>query len=61
MAPRALTEDRPCAVSCGLILGLTATAAAQSIAVDRQRGLQMLDQVREDPVQITDPRFGGST
>lgn len=41
-------------------MGLAAAAAAQSIAVDRQRGLQMLDQVREDLVQeYWDPRFGG--
>jgi C-terminal processing protease CtpA/Prc len=47
-------------VSCSLTVGLAASAAAQSIAVDRQRGLQMLDQVREDLVQdYWDPHFGG--
>ena len=55
MAPRAFAVDRPCARllqpdTC-LALGLAATAAAQSIAVDRQRGLQMLDQIREDLVE----------
>ena len=49
-----------CSLTLCLALGLTATAATQSIAVDRQRGLQMLDQVREDLVQdYWDPRFGG--
>jgi C-terminal processing protease CtpA/Prc len=42
------------------LVSLAAPAAAQSIAVDRQRGLQMLDQVREDLVQdYWDPKFGG--
>jgi C-terminal processing protease CtpA/Prc len=47
-------------VSGSLTLGLAATAAAQSIAVDRQRGLQMLDQIREDLVEhYYDPAFHG--
>jgi C-terminal processing protease CtpA/Prc len=50
--------------SCGLMLclalGLTATAAAQSIEVDRQRGLQMLDQIHKDLVEhYYDPMVRG--
>ena len=49
-----------CSLTLCLALGLTATAAAQSIAVDRQRGLQMLDQIREDLVEhYYDPGFRG--
>ena len=47
-------------VSGSLTLGLAAAAAAQSLAVDRQRGLQMLDQIREDLVEhYYDPTFHG--
>ena len=47
-------------LALGLALGLSATVAAQSIAVDRQRGLQMLDQLREDLVEhYYDPSFHG--
>jgi C-terminal processing protease CtpA/Prc len=47
-------------LALGLTLGVAAPAAAQAIAVDRQRGFQMLDQVREDLVQFYyDPGFGG--
>jgi C-terminal processing protease CtpA/Prc len=43
-----------------LTLSLAAPSPAQSIAVDRQRGLQMLDQVREDLAEdYWDPTFGG--
>jgi C-terminal processing protease CtpA/Prc len=41
-------------------IALPARVGAQSLTVDRQRGLQMLDQVREDLVSsYWDPRFGG--
>jgi C-terminal processing protease CtpA/Prc len=44
----------------GLTVGLAASGAAQSLAVDRQRGLQMLDQIREDLVEhYYDPGFHG--
>src|SRR5689334_7521388 len=44
-----------------LLAGPAAPAAAQSIAVDRQRGFQMLDQVREDLSQFYyDPAYGGT-
>jgi len=47
-------------VSCSLTVGLAASGAAQSLAVDRQRGLQMLDQIREDLVEhYYDPGFHG--
>jgi carboxyl-terminal processing protease len=47
-------------LAAGLAPGLAATVAAQSIAVDRQRGLQMLDQIREDLVEhYYDPAFHG--
>ncbi len=50
---------RVLAASC-LALSLAATAVAQSIAVDRQRGGQMLDQIREDLVEhYYDPTFHG--
>ena len=49
-----------CSLTLCLALGLSATVAAQSIAVDRQRGLQMLDQLREDLVEhYYDPSFHG--
>jgi C-terminal processing protease CtpA/Prc len=38
-------------VALALCAGLAAPAAAQSIAIDRQRGEQMLDQIREDLVE----------
>jgi C-terminal processing protease CtpA/Prc len=50
---------RVLAASC-LAVSLAATAVAQSIAVDRQRGEQMLDQIREDLVEhYYDPTFHG--
>ncbi|MEO5824119.1 MAG: S41 family peptidase [Vicinamibacteraceae bacterium] len=50
---------RALVASC-LALSLAAPAAAQSIAVDRQRGEQMLDQIREDLVEhYYDPTFHG--
>jgi C-terminal processing protease CtpA/Prc len=47
-------------VLAALSLAFPVGAGAQSLAVDRQRGLQMLDQVREDLVShYWDPGFGG--
>lgn len=49
-----------CCLPLALAPGLATPAAAQSIAVDRQRGLQMLDQIREDLVEhYYDPAFHG--
>lgn len=57
MPLRSLTRAAGAAL---LLVSLAAPAAAQSIAVDRQRGLQMLDQLREDLVEdYWDPKFGG--
>jgi C-terminal processing protease CtpA/Prc len=48
------------AVAVAAVVGAASAAPAQSITVDRQRGFQMLDQVREDLVQhYFDPGFGG--
>jgi C-terminal processing protease CtpA/Prc len=54
---------RSCTRAAGaalLALSLAIPAAAQSIAVDRRRGEQMLDQIREDLVEhYYDPTFHG--
>jgi C-terminal processing protease CtpA/Prc len=47
-------------VAASLLVGLAGPVVAQSIAVDRQRGFQMLDQVRDDLAQFYfDPGYGG--
>ncbi len=57
-----VSARRVTAVVLAAVLAVVARpATAQSLAVDRQRGLQMLDQVREDLVQhYYDPTFGGT-
>jgi C-terminal processing protease CtpA/Prc len=50
----------PVVLAAAVLAAVARPATAQSLAVDRQRGLQMLDQVREDLVQdYWDPTFGG--
>jgi C-terminal processing protease CtpA/Prc len=57
---RRLARTAGTAAAALAALALAMPAAAQSIATNRQRGTQMLDQIREDLVQhYYDPTFGG--